>query len=150
MGLDMYAYTASRAGQYDEWWAGANLNSETTEFENPALTKPAEISYWRKHPNLHGWMEQLWREKQYPTQPTDASEPVDLDSDTFNGIELELTREDLDRLEHDVTQGFLPDTSGFFFGTASDEYYKPQDLEFVKQARMNLFLGLRVFYNSSW
>ena len=150
MGLDMYAYTASRAGQYDEWWTGAKLNSKTTEFENPALTKPTELAYWRKHPNLHGWMDRLWREKHYQTQPTDASEPVDPDSDTFNGIELELTGEDLDRLEHDVTQGLLSDPSGFCFGTASDEYYKPQDLEFIKTARMNLFLGLRVFYNSSW
>ena len=150
MGLDMYAYTASRAGQQNEFYEGAEWDPEAKESVHPKVAKPREIAYWRKHPNLHGWMEQLWREKQYPTQPTDATEPVDLDSDTFNGIELELTREDLDRLEHDVTQGFLPDTSGFFFGTASDEYYKPQDLEFIKTARMNLFLGLRVFYNSSW
>ena len=150
MGLDMYAYTASRAGQYDEWWEGAELNSETKEFENPNLSRPAEIAYWRKHPNLHGWMEQLWREKHYTTQPSDASEPVDPDSDTFNGIELELSREDIDRLEQDIIEGNLPSTSGFFFGSDSDEYYRPQDLEFVRQARVDLFLGLRVFYNSSW
>ena len=150
MGLDMYAYTASRAGQYDEWWEGAELNLETKEFENPNLSKPAEIAYWRKHPNLHGWMEQLWREKHYTTQPSDASEPVDPDSDTFNGIELELSREDIDRLEQDIIEGNLPSTSGFFFGSDSDEYYRPQDLEFVRQARVDLFLGLRVFYNSSW
>ena len=146
----MYAYTASRSGQYSDWWEGADLDKTTNEFVNPKLTKPVEISYWRKHPNLHGWMEQLWREKRYQTQPLDATEPVNEDSDTFNGIELELTREDLDQLERDVAEGFLPETTGFFFGEASDEYYKPQDLEFVKQARMNLFLGLRVFYNSSW
>ena len=146
----MYAYTASRAGQYDEWWEGAELNLETKEFENPNLSKPAEIAYWRKHPNLHGWMEQLWREKHYTTQPSDASEPVDPDSDTFNGIELELSREDIDRLEQDIIEGNLPSTSGFFFGSDSDEYYRPQDLEFVRQARVDLFLGLRVFYNSSW
>ena len=150
MGLDMYAYTASRAGQYDEWWEGAELNSETKEFENPNLSRPAEIAYWRKHPNLHGWMEQLWREKRYKTQPSDASESVDPDSDTFNGIELELSREDIDRLEQDIIEGNLPSTSGFFFGSDSDEYYRPQDLEFVRQARVDLFLGLRVFYNSSW
>lgn len=23
----------------------------------------AELHYWRKHPNLHGWMEQLYRDK---------------------------------------------------------------------------------------
>jgi hypothetical protein len=141
MGLDMYAYTASRRGQYDEWWSAAEINPETNEFECPDISKPAEISYWRKHPNLHGWMERLWQKK------TDG---IIREKHEFNGVELELTREDLDQLEHDVAEGFLPQTSGFFFGTASDEYYKAQDLEFIKQARMNMFLGLRVFYNSSW
>lgn len=150
MGLDMYAYTASRGGQYRDFWDGADLDPDTREFAHPTVSKPVEIAYWRKHPNLHGWMEQLWRKKRYQTQPTDATEPLTEDSDVFNGIELELTHQDLDCLEHDVTQGLLPDTTGFFFGSDSDEYYKPQDLEFVKQARINLFLGLRIFYNSSW
>jgi hypothetical protein len=141
MGLDMYAYTASRQGQYDDWWSGADLNPESNEFENPKLSKPVEIGYWRKHPNLHGWMERLWQKK---------NDGIIREKNEFNGVELELTREDLDQLEHDVAEGFLPETSGFFFGTASDEYYKERDLEFIKQARMNLFLGLRVFYNSSW
>jgi hypothetical protein len=140
MGLDMYAYTASRHGQYDDWWSGADLNPESNEFENPKLSKPVEIGYWRKHPNLHGWMEQLWQKK------TDGIR----ENSEFNGVELELTREDLDQLERDIAEGFLPETNGFFFGEASDEYYKERDLEFIKQARMNLFLGLRVFYNSSW
>jgi len=141
MGLDMYAYTASRHGQYDDWWSGADLNPESNEFENPKLSKPVEIGYWRKHPNLHGWMEQLWQKK------TDG---IIRENSEFNGVELELTREDLDQLERDIAEGFLPETNGFFFGEASDEYYKERDLEFIKQARMNLFLGLRVFYNSSW
>lgn len=136
----MYAYTASRHGQYDDWWSGADLNPESNEFENPKLSKPVEIGYWRKHPNLHGWMEQLWQKK------TDGIR----ENSEFNGVELELTREDLDQLERDIAEGFLPETNGFFFGEASDEYYKERDLEFIKQARMNLFLGLRVFYNSSW
>ena len=41
-------------------------------------------------------------------------------------------------------------TSGFFFGDNADQYYYEQDLEFIKNARAELFLGLRVFYNSSW
>jgi len=141
MGLDMYAYTASRDGQYDDWWSGAELDPESNEFENSKLSKPVEISYWRKHPNLHGWMEQLWRKKNLDTASRDQS---------FNGIELELTREDIDLLEHHVVMGFLPETNGFFFGNSADEYYKEHDLEFVKRARADLFLGLRVFYNSSW
>lgn len=136
MGLDMYAYTATKPGQSDEFWAGAEMDKDTGEFSNPQVPKPREIAYWRKHPNLHGWMHQLWEEKG--------------NTGSFNGDELELTREDLDRLEHDIQQGLLPETSGFFFGDSSDGYYREQDLEFIKNARAELFLGLRVFYNSSW
>jgi hypothetical protein len=44
----------------------------------------------------------------------------------------------------------LPETKGFFFGEDSDEHYLKQDLEFIKQARAELFCGFKVFYNSSW
>ena len=124
MGLDMYAYAAAKA--YDH----------TSESDS------RELAYWRKHPNLHGWMEQLWHEKGFPLPNSD--DPM------FNGVEIELTWEDLDRLETDVKNGHLPATRGFFFGDASDEYYREQDLEFVRKARAEIFTGLKVFYNSSW
>jgi len=139
MGLDMYAYTASRPGQSSEWWADAELDHDTKDFINPRLSRPVEIAYWRKHPHLHGWMEQLWQSRVNP----------DPDA-VFNGVELELFREDIDRLEQDIHAGILPETRGFFFGDDASEYYRSQDLEFVKNARAELFLGLRVFYNSSW
>ena len=142
MGLDMYAYTASRAGQSDEWWANAELDNNLNEFVNPRVSRPVEIAYWRKHPHLHGWMEQLWQDRQQPgLQHPDQ---------VFNGIELELFREDIDRLEQDITDGLLPETQGFFFGDNASDYYREQDLAFCRQARADLFLGLRVFYNSSW
>ena len=142
MGLDMYAYTASRAGQSDEWWADAVLDPDTKDFVNPRLSRPVEIAYWRKHPHLHGWMEQLWHDRQEPgLQHRDQ---------VFNGIELELFREDIDRLEQDILDGLLPETQGFFFGDNASYYYREQDLAFCRQARADLFLGLRVFYNSSW
>jgi hypothetical protein len=56
----------------------------------------------------------------------------------------------LERLESAVVNNELPGTSGFFFGEGADDYYRAQDLEFIRQARAELFLGLRVFYNSSW
>ena len=143
MGLDMYAYVAARAGQQDEYWESTEYNKDTGEWVNKAnVTKPIEIAYWRKHPNLHGWMEALWQEKGCHR---DDEEQLD-----FNGIELELTREDIDQLEQDVIEGRLPATSGFFFGEGSDDYYREHDLAFVKEARAQLFLGLKVFYNSSW
>jgi hypothetical protein len=49
-----------------------------------------------------------------------------------------------------VVHDQLPETTGFFFGENSDDLYRERDLEFIKQARAELFVGLRVFYNSSW
>lgn len=148
MGLDMYAYVATKAGQQSEFYEGAEWDPELKETVNPNVTKPRELAYWRKHPNLHGWMEQLWHRKRNA-----EGNPVVEDADgwgTFNGVELELTYDDLDELERAVTHGQLPATSGFFFGDNSDEYYRESDLNFIKNARAELFLGLKVFYNSSW
>ena len=120
----MYAYTAAK---------------EQADWE----TEQREIAYWRKHPNLHGWMERLWEHKMV----TEGSNPKD---HTFNGIELELTWEDLDLLEAVVKQRALPSAQGFFWGNDADDVYYDDDLEFIKRARTELFSGLRVFYNSSW
>ena len=150
MGLDMYAYAAANEKQYSEFWADATINTETKEFVNPAVTKPKELAYWRKHPNLHGWFEQEWRDNHYPDQPLNASDLTDSNTDMFNGVQLEIDWDMLERLESAVVNGELPATSGFFFGEGADDYYRAQDLEFIRQARAELFLGLRVFYNSSW
>ncbi len=138
----MYAYVAAREGQQKEFWEDGEFDSETGDYTNPKVTKPIEIAYWRKHPNLHGWMEELWQSKGCPRDNDDDV--------TFNGIELELTWEDIDMLEEDINQGALPGTSGFFFGDPADDYYREDDLKFIREARSQLFLGLRVFYNSSW
>lgn len=131
MGLDMYAYVAGRKGQANEYWENYDGATDTSPVE-----KPREIAYWRKHPNLHGWMNKLWTERG--------------GRGDFNGDELELTWDDLERLEYVVKHRELPSTTGFFFGEDADDYYYVQDLEFVKQAKAELFLGLKVFYNSSW
>jgi len=138
MGLDMYAYVAGRKGQQDEFNQTAELDATTNEFVSKTVTKPVELAYWRKHPSLHGWMEQLWQRK----NPEDMS--------TFNGVELGLTWEDIDELEQAVRHGQLPFTEGFFFGKPADNAYYEEDLRFCLNAKAELFLGLKVFYNSSW
>lgn len=136
MGLDQYAYAAAKANAKDEYYE-ERYERGNTDAVNPTT----ELAYWRKHPNLQGWMERLWIEK----------EQIDPNGNrTFNGVELELTWDDLDRLEQDVRAGNLPATSGFLFGENSDEYYKDTDLEFIRKARIEIFMGLRVFYDSSW
>ena len=131
MGLDMYAYVAKKKDEMKEYY-----ESYDYETDSGPVTKPREIAYWRKHPNLHGWMHKLWNEKGH--------------SGDFNGDELELTWEDLDRLEYVVKHQELPGTSGFFFGNDADDHYRAQDLEFINEARAEITRGWRVFYNSSW
>ena len=121
MGLDMYAMTT------DE-----RPNGEV-DFK---VEEASEIHYWRKHPNLHGWMQQLYREK-------GGHDP------DFNCVNVLLTAEDLDRLESDIKHRALPSTSGFFFG-ASDGSEDDDDLSFVAKAREALAGELSVFYTSWW
>jgi len=142
MGLDMYAYVANKKGQYNDYYETAEFDKTVNEFVSTTVTKPYEIAYWRKHPNLHGWMEQLWVSKGKPG--------LQSQNQTFNGIELELTWDDLDNLERAIRHGKLPNTEGFFFGNPADNHYYEQDLEFVNNAKAEVFLGLKVFYNSSW
>lgn len=121
MGLDMYAY------------AIPETPATPVDFDADAHN---ELHYWRKHPNLHGWMEALYREKGGR-------------DDVFNCVNLQLTAEDLDRLEADIRSGNLPPTSGFFFG-ASDGTERGDDLTFVEKARTALAEGMTVFYTSWW
>jgi len=134
MGLDMYAYVG-RKGQYDEFYEKADWDEAIKDFAGP-ISKPHEIAYWRKHPSLHGWMEKLWQSQG--------------NKGTFNGIELELTWKDVDNLERAIKYGQLPNTDGYFFGKPADNYYYEDDLKFCVNAKAELFLGLKVFYNSSW
>lgn len=139
----MYAYIA-RKGQQDEYNAqDGDFDPETQEWvAKGPVAKPIELAYWRKHPSLHGWMEQLW-ERKMNAEGRDSPH-------NFNGIELELTWEDIDELEQVVRHGKLPFTEGFFFGKPSDNIYYEQDLKFCADAKVELFLGFKVFYNSSW
>jgi len=95
-----------------------------------------EIAYWRKHPNLQGWMEDLWRSK------GNAGE--------FNCVEVELTLEDLEQLEASIEGAELPETAGFFFGNNSDDFYREQDLAFIADATEAIEQGYKVIYNSWW
>ena len=77
MGLDMYAYVAAKAGAQADYDEGMAWDKEKGAIVNPSVTEPREIAYWRKHPNLHGWMQRLWESRG--------------NSGDFNGDELELT-----------------------------------------------------------
>jgi hypothetical protein len=121
MGLDMYAFTT-------------NENVPAVDFPDPA--DAADLFYWRKHPNLHGWMEALYRTKG----------GVD---DDFNVAPVRLDATDLDALEEVIKRNGLPETTGFFFGESRPEE-KTRDVEFIRKAREAIAGGKRVFYTSWW
>lgn len=122
MGLDMYALTRA-----------AKLPSHVDFEQEPG---DMELHYWRKHPNLHGWMERLYRRKNGSDRD-------------FNCANVELTLEDLDRLESDIRSGGLPPTSGFFFGS-SDGSELDGDLQFIAKARAAIKAGASLYYTSWW
>ena len=95
-----------------------------------------ELAYWRKHPNLQGWMEELWRGKGNDGE--------------FNCVDLELTLGDLEALEETLDEEALPETAGFFFGTDSSIHYAEQDREFIREARAAIKQGYKVVYSSWW
>jgi len=142
MGLDQYAYTTTR-----EDAVGAFANTEDHEGTDTL------IHTWRKHPDLHGWMERLYEAK------GGAGVQIDTDADgvqhqcmgdEFNaGQAVALDAGDLDKLEEAVRANALPTTRGFFFGESVPED-KASDLVFLKKAREALEKGLRVYYTSWW
>ena len=123
MGLDQYA--TARKGE-------AKTDEEGYKYYEDSI----ELAYWRKHPNLEGFMSDLYYEKG--------------GEDEFNCVDLELDEEDLDKLEESLDNSDLPETSGFFFGSNADDHYAEADREFIVQARAALKQGYTVVYHSWW
>ena len=123
MGLDQYA--TARKGEPQQDAEGYTYYEDTME-----------LAYWRKHPNLQGWMESLWHVKG--------------NSGEFNCVDLELTLDDLDSLEKSLDNEALPETVGFFFGGDADDHYAEADREFIVAARAAIKQGYTVVYSSWW
>ena len=124
MGLDMYVYYRD---------AAYGIEMPQIDFGGSEMVD-AEIAYFRKHANLHGWMEKLYREKGGQAE-------------SFNCVNLRLTAEDIDRLEKDVEA--LPHTTGFFFGV-SDASDTVKTRLMIRDAREKIAAGHAVYYTSWW
>ena len=125
MGLDMYAFAVSK-------------RDAIGEFEMARDCEREELHYWRKHHDLHGWMENLYRSKGG-------------DAESFNCIPVELTLDDLDDLQQALLDDNLPRTQGFFFGdNPPDLESMRNDLIFVQNCRIAINEGKVVYYDSWW
>lgn len=90
---------------------------------------------WRKHPNLHGWMENLYRRKG--------------GKEEFNLEPMVLTLKDLGNLRQDVLGNKLPVTDGFFFGKSTGKEMT-RDLEAIEQAIKLIQEGRTIIYEASY
>ena len=130
MGLDMYAFRVKAEDVIDDF----NVRGQDAGREDDL----EELAYWRKHHDLHGWMERLYRSKGGTKE-------------SFNCVPLRLTKADIACLEHDVLTNRLPETTGFFFGTnPPDEFTREQDMEFIMKAKIAIADGDSVYYDSWW
>lgn len=124
MGLDMFAMKTKHKPQTE------------VDFEVPE-DESVEFYYWRKHPNLQGWMEELYNTKG--------------GQELFNCVNVQITNEDLDSLERDLNSARLPSTSGPFFGQSHGSLEEIEyDEAFIKEAREAIEQGYTVYYTSWW
>lgn len=130
MGLDMYAFRVKVEDVIDDF----NVRSE----DNGRQGDLVELAYWRKHHDLHGWMERLYRAKGGTKE-------------SFNCIPVRLYDFDLDNLLLDVVNNGLPQTQGFFFGNnPPDDESMLRDVKFITSAKQAIREGDAVYYDSWW
>ena len=109
MGLDMFCFYTNEKPQTD-------VDFEILESDEKKLW------YWRKHPNLHGWMNDLYIKKN----------GNDIE---FNDKNLLLNEKDIKQLIKDIIDKNLPFTQGFFFGESeNNEEERLNDFKFCIKA----------------
>lgn len=112
MGLDMYL-----TGRLFHWSCYPNRDDERRENGKKVKSIDVELGYWRKHPNLHGFIVQTF------------ANGVD------NCEEIELSADNLRLILKAVKAKRLPKTEGFFFGSSDGSQEEiANDLEVLNGA----------------
>jgi hypothetical protein len=155
MGLDQYVWASEKRPTTD---VDFDLGDYTTDLNHPDCWEVDEngetdkifgnllkcktghkaVAYFRKHPDLHGAIDQIYRRKG----------GTKLHWDSFHG-NVVLDLEDIEALEKAFLAKELPHTTGFFFGETGEWHTKPT-LEFIKRAKEEIARGWTVWYDSSW
>lgn len=132
MGLDMYL--RGEKFLYTDW---ENANNNLTEDGFRLCQKELELGYWRKHPNLHGFIVEMF------ARGVDQCQRIDLSAD------------DLRTIIKAVESNSLPHTTGFFFGT-SDGSETEETLKILNAAIAWVKtdneprVSRSVYYRASW
>ena len=126
MGLDSYFYAVKKEHV---------LTDDEINFKINPDVKHDEFRYYRKHNQLHGWMEQLYKEKGG-------------DNEDVNLSKIRLNETDLNKLKKDVRLG-LPDAQGFFWGHLTiDKAVKMEYYDLIKECKDKIKDGYVIYYNS--
>ena len=120
MGLDQYLYAISM----EDW-------------NEQRFTNAEELGHWRKHPNLHGWFQNLWRQRNGTTRPLRHEKVV-------------VRLPGLAGLASAVIKNELPYCEGEYFGTSEDsDSQLSADLEIIQDAVIAARQGKVVYYEAS-
>ena len=98
MGLDMYLQ-----GEKFCWTDWQNPGANRKEDGLDVRSLRVKLGYWRKHPNLHGYIVKNFADGLDECQ------------------EIELDRENIVQTMEAVKARTLPDTEGFFFGRSAND-----------------------------
>lgn len=136
MGLDMSLY----GEKYD-----FSMNGEREMVDGYPLHKTTiELAYWRKHPNLHGYIVEEFADGEDECQ------------------KIELSDNDIRQIIEAIKNDNLPFTEGFFFGRSSQkgepeyEEEKKHDIEVFNKAldwvntKGNTPGYRSIYYQASW
>jgi|TARA_R100000081_G_C4710983_1_gene112833 hypothetical protein len=118
MGLDMYLQGKlyHHGMKYDKNGKYTERKREKVDGYEKTTTE-IEIAYWRKHPNLHGYIVKTFNNGE------DDCTPIDLSPDN------------LDQIANAIEKNELPETTGFFFGESSwHEEDKEKNVEIFRKA----------------
>ena len=176
MGLDMYVYKAKAPPKDGKkidgytFWDEGNFEGPIKEWKygyegdpnHPEARFTEELFYWRKHPNLHGLMETIYIENGGEEHEKHNNSIIP----GYNNLTMELTLEDIERIETHVLNDTLPYTEGFFFGQSYmtkeegekhdvdhekfNRETKENDIKFIEKAKEALNEGFHLFYYPSW
>jgi hypothetical protein len=102
MGLDMNLY-----GRKRRWLWDGEASMHVDGFPVNSTTLELDVAYWRKHPNLHGYIVREFAGGVDECQ------------------EIELNAGDLKKILAASEADELPHTSGFFFGESGPEDKEP-------------------------
>lgn len=133
MGLDMYL--TGEKYQFKDWENPTN-NQHQDGFRVKGLN--LDLGYWRKHPDLHGFIVQNFANDHDDCQP------------------IHLSSKNIEAIIEAVQQDRLPKTNGFFFGESLNDHEQKTEAIAIFQKVLKWMSSVpedyfhEVTYQASW